>query len=262
MSPTSYRAAPPRGDSRQLTMHGPVVKNRCGVRRRGRTDPPPPPVGERRRLSENSPKPARSPWPERGDRGRLRQRVDVGRLPLHGGPEVGLADDVVAVEDRSGLVAAHAHCHALGNAGPHEVPYGRAPKVMEGPPRSPGGDPGPSAGSGPRLAEVHDGAAIAVKDEVGNTGGLIGPRHHPRLPTPVDERLEVASMASVRPWRFLECSGRSRTTPPSRSTSAHVSDRISPRRQPVRNANRATSCKYTGRFAMMISYSPTSKNPC
>src|SRR6266851_4538486 len=30
MSPTSYRAAPPRGDTRQLTMHGPVVKNRHG----------------------------------------------------------------------------------------------------------------------------------------------------------------------------------------------------------------------------------------
>ena len=42
------------------------------------------------------------------------------------------------------------------------------------------------------------------------------------------------SIASGRPRRFLECSGRSRIMPPSQSTSAQVSVRISPRRQPVR----------------------------
>ncbi len=50
--------------------------------------------------------------------------------------EVSFADDVVPLENRSGLVPGHLHGDALGDAGTHQVAHGGSPQVVGNPTRT------------------------------------------------------------------------------------------------------------------------------
>jgi hypothetical protein len=49
---------------------------------------------------------------------------------LHGGAPIGLARDVVPLEDFPRTVACEFHGHAFGDPSAHQVPDGRPPEVM------------------------------------------------------------------------------------------------------------------------------------
>src|SRR5688572_12807805 len=55
---------------------------------------------------------------------------------LRGFNEIAFADDVVALEHRARLVAGQLHRDAFGDAGAHEIPNGRASKVVRNATRS------------------------------------------------------------------------------------------------------------------------------
>src|ERR1019366_6896419 len=52
---------------------------------------------------------------------------------LHRAPQVIFAYDVVPVENRAGLVAAHGHGYALGNTGADHVPYCCSSEIVKKP---------------------------------------------------------------------------------------------------------------------------------
>jgi len=61
----------------------------------------------------------------------------IARPPLHGRPEIGLAHDVVAIEDRARAVARDLHRDALRPAGADHVAHAAPAQVVEQPRRDP-----------------------------------------------------------------------------------------------------------------------------
>jgi hypothetical protein len=60
--------------------------------------------------------------------------------PDRGLAEITFGNNVVTVENTSGLVPSQLHCNHLRNSGSHKVPYGGAPEVMHQPSRNTGID--------------------------------------------------------------------------------------------------------------------------
>jgi hypothetical protein len=51
--------------------------------------------------------------------------------PLHRVSQIGLVDNVVAVENRASLVAADGHCYPFGHASAHHVANSRPAQIVE-----------------------------------------------------------------------------------------------------------------------------------
>ena len=75
--------------------------------------------------------------------------------------EVPLVGDVVALEDRAGLMSGYLHAHSLGDPRAHHVAHGGAPQVM----KQQAGYSSRSAGFVPGEPEVPHGLAFAVEDQ-------------------------------------------------------------------------------------------------
>ena len=102
--------------------------------------------------------------------------------PLERRAHIVVGDDPVALEDADRLMPSHAHCHALIDAGRHEITDGGAPEIVKdqrGPhdrlaspvehrasvtPQLRLGKPGGDAGGRPRLTEVANARAVPMED--------------------------------------------------------------------------------------------------
>src|SRR6266571_4340524 len=130
--------------------------------------PPPPQIGNLERMTpeRTSNTPNRHPCVPGtcGSSANSRcPRASKGKAALfvrHGSGEVGLVDDVVAIEHRPRLPAAEPHDFALRHAGSAQIPCGRAPEIVDKPtlqPSLPGG-------ARPRWPEALNTLAPAVED--------------------------------------------------------------------------------------------------
>jgi len=59
--------------------------------------------------------------------------LEVGFHLRRGFFEIVGTDDVVAVENRAGLMAGDRHCHSFRDAGTNHVSQGRSPEIVEVP---------------------------------------------------------------------------------------------------------------------------------
>ncbi len=124
-----------------------------------------------RELCGSSPRHGLGPRLDRRFRGLPRHVLGQARCGL---PEVGLRDDVVAVEDAPGLVAKERHCHALGHTAPYQVAGGGPPAVMQPLP----GELRQPAGGRPRLPPIANGLATPI---VKHSGAVLASDCQPPL---------------------------------------------------------------------------------
>jgi hypothetical protein len=110
--------------------------------------------------------------------------------PSRSVPQISIADDIIAIEDATSLVAAQSHGHAFRNAGPDHVADGSSPEVV----RNAAGTPGGRPGTPPRLVEATLGDALAGK--VSERARLGDPMNH-GLPLLVREALVVHPMHPI-----------------------------------------------------------------
>jgi hypothetical protein len=75
--------------------------------------------------------------------------------------EVPLAGDVVAVEDRAGLMSGYLHAYSLGNPRPHHIAHGGAAQVV----KEQAGHSSGIAGFVPGEPEVPHWFAFTVEDQ-------------------------------------------------------------------------------------------------